>query len=150
MHTRKSFLALAAMAQLATPVAGAVGHPRSRPPLLRLSETRLQLHPGRDVHFHNDLATGRLTILDLRHAAGLAAGMSAADILRAARLAAGSSHPQAFYLYSLTRQAAFEQAADLERYMAWYGAAGGLAPPACARQEVEALRLRFGVCKTVD
>lgn len=148
MHTRRSFLALAAMAQLAGPHAKGSAYPRSQPLVLRSPETLLQLHPGRDVHFHNDPATGRLTILDLHHAAGLAAGRLQADILRGARAAAGGGEARDFYLYSLTRQAAFGKAADLECYMEWYGATGGLVLPTCARQEVELLRLRFGVCRS--
>ena len=148
MQTRKSFLAFAAIAQLSSPIAEAAEPARRRPPVLQLSTAVLQPHPGRDVHFHNDLATGQLTILDLRHGAGLAAGMPQADILRAARRAAGGGDPHASYVYSLTRQAAFDKAADLERYMEWYGAAGGLVLPTCARQEVELLRLRFGVCRS--
>jgi hypothetical protein len=145
MHTRKSFLAFAAVAQLVGPPAGAIARHRRRPPVLRLPEVLLQSHAGRDIHFHNDLATGRLSILDLRHAAGPAAGMPGADILRGARQVAGSRHGHDFYTYSLTRQAAIGNAADLQRYMDWYGAAAGLALPAAARDDIELLRLRFGV-----
>ena len=147
MQTRKSFLAFAAIAQFSSPLAQVAEPARRRPLLLHPATAVLQPDPGRDVHFHNDLATGRLTILDLRHGAGLAAGMPQADILRAARRAAGSTDARDFYLYSLTRQAAFDKAADLERYMEWYRAAGALVLPACARQEVELLRLRLGVCR---
>jgi hypothetical protein len=146
MHTLRSFLAFAAMAQLASPLAQARPLPRQLP-VLRHPEAVLQLHPGRDVHFHNDLATGQLTILDLRHAVGPAPGAPQADILHGARRAAGGRDAHDFYLYALTRQAAFDKAADLERYMAWYGGAGGLVLPTCARQDVELLRLRFGACK---
>jgi hypothetical protein len=148
MQTRRSFLAFAAVAQLVNPPARAMALHRGRPPVLRLPEVLLQTHAGRDIHFHNDLATGRLSILDLRYAAGPAAGMPGADILRGARQAAGSRQGNDFYTYSLTRQAAIGNAAELQRYMDWYGVAGGLALPAAARDEIALLRLRFGVIQS--
>jgi len=145
MQTHKSFLAFAAVAQLVNPPAGAMSVRRRRPPALHLSDVLLQAEAGRDIHFHNDLSTGRLSILDLRYAAAPAAGMPAADILRGARQAAGGRHGHEMYMYSLTRQVAIGNAAELRRYMDWYGAGGGLSLPAAARDGIELLRLRFGV-----
>lgn len=148
MQTRRSFLAFAAVAQLMSPHAGAMAQHRSRAPVPRLPEVLLRTHAGRDIHFHNDLATGRLSVLDLRYAAGSAAGMPGADILHAVVRAAGSRQGNDFYTYSLTRHAAIGNATDLQRYMDWYGAAGGLALPAAARDEIALLRLRFGVYRS--
>jgi hypothetical protein len=147
MLTQRSFLAFAAAAQLAGPLAGPMavrGKHQGGRSRVRLPELQLRTGEGRDIHFHNDLATGQLSILDLRYAAGPAIGMAGAAIVQGARQAAGSRDAHDFYLYSVTRQAAFDKAADLQRYMDWYAAAAGGTLPAAA-QHVEVLRLRFGV-----
>jgi hypothetical protein len=147
MYTRRSFLAFAAAAQLVNPLARTMalrGRHGGRQAVVCLPGIQLQTRAGRDVHFHNDLATGRLTILDMRHATG--AGTGTPPILLSARQASASRHEDDFYAYSLTRRAAIGNTADLRRYMDWYAAAaGGLVLPALAQDEVEVLRLRFGV-----
>lgn len=141
MYTRRSFLAFAAAAQLISPAmraAAAPAEPARRLAVPRLDRVLLQVHPGRDVHFHNDLAAGRLTILDMRHDA------APGPLLAGAMRAAGSRGAHDFYMYSLTRQPAIRDDTELRRYMEWYGAAmGGGLPPAAL--EAELLRLRFGV-----
>lgn len=145
MYTRRTFLAFAAAAQLVSPGVRAATAPpgaAGRLALARLPIVLPQAHPGRDIHFCNDLAAGRLAILDLRY--DLDHGAGPASVLDGARRAAGSRLARDFYVYALSTQPAIRDEDALRRYMEWYGAAAaGELPPAA--REVELLRLRFGV-----
>lgn len=136
MYTCRSFLAFAAAAQVINPSVGAVVAPGAAKRMVaeRLPRVLLQAHPGRDVHFFNDRSTGQLSILDLHVQPRAQVPDGAGDQL-----------PVDLYQYSLTRQPAIRDDAELRRYMAWYGAAAGAARPPAAASGVELLRLRFGV-----
>ncbi|MFC5480747.1 hypothetical protein [Massilia suwonensis] len=145
MYTRRTFLAFAAAAQLVSPNVRAAAVPpgaAGRLALARLPTVLPLAYPGRDIHFHNDLAAGRLAILDLRY--DLDRALGPASLLDGARRAAGSRQAGDFYAYALTMQPAIRDEEALRRYMEWYGATGrGELPPAA--RDIELLRLRFGV-----
>ena len=138
MQTRRSFLAFAAAAQLLNPATRAMPSVDRKQLVARL-RPKLQTHVGRDVYFCNDLASGRLAILNLQYAD------STSLCLPPARHLPGAGASDA-YLYSLTLQPAITSPARLRRYMeayakgdAWPGADG-------MPDEFTLLRLRLGWC----
>jgi hypothetical protein len=134
MHTRRSFLAFAAAAQVIGPVARAMQVRDARAMAARLPAVLLQTRPGRDVYFCNDPMSGRLAILNLQYADNALLG------LPPARQVPGLGTREA-YLYSLTLQPAIGNPTDLRRWMERY-ASGGAWP---APEEVELVRLRLGM-----
>ena len=137
MHTRRSFLAFAAVAQLTGPLARAMPVLDSGPVLARLPPVLLQTHAGRDVYFCNDLQAGRLAVLNLQY------GDSANLRLPPARHSPGAGMQEA-YLYSLTLQPAIANPAALRRYLEAYGTGCAWPFPGGAPEEFELVRLRLG------
>lgn len=133
MHTRRSFLAFAAAAQLLSPIARAMQVRDCRPLVARFPQIMLQTHEGRDVYFCNDRMAGRLAILNLQYA-------DSASLRLPPRVG-----EQEAYLYSLTLQPAVANRADLRRYMEAYRK--GTASPFLngTPEEFELLRLRRGI-----
>ncbi len=134
MHTRRSFLAFAAAAQLVSPLARAMQVRDSRPMVARLPGVLLQTHAGRDVYFCNDLVSGRLAILNLQYAHCANLQLPPAP------------DGQAAYLYSLTLQRAIDRPADLRRLMEAYGSGGASPFVSGAPEAFELVRLRLGMC----
>lgn len=139
MHTRRSFLAFAAAAQLISPLARAMPVRDPRAIVARLPKVLLQTHAGRDVYFCNDLASGRLAVLNLQYAD------TASLQLPPARHLPGAD-ANAAYLYSLTLQRALGSPADLRRLMDAYGSNGALPFASGAPEAFELVRLRMGMC----
>lgn len=147
MHTRRTFLAMAAAAPLVGPLAQAASA-RPRRPLgaqpERLPNVRLQTHAGRDVHFYNDLVKGRLVVLNMMYAnCANICPPNTANLLRV-REALGERIGREVYMYSLTLQPAIDKPADLRRYMDKYGIDDGWTFLTGAPRDVELLRLRLG------
>ena len=124
MHTRRSFLAMAAAAPLASPLARAAANRSRRTPGAapnRLPDVLLQTHDGRDVHFYNDLVKGRLVVLNMRYAnCANICPPNTANLLRVQETLGGRIGRDVF-MYSLTLQPAIDKPADLRRYMDKYG-----------------------------
>lgn len=138
MHSRRSFLAFAAAAQLLGPLARAMPVRDCGPVVARLPQVLLQEHAGRDVYFCNDPMSGRLAILNLQYAD------STSLRLPPARQPTGAGVHEA-YLYSLTMQRSPGSPAALRRYMDALGKSGGWPPEGGGPQELELLRLRMGM-----
>ena len=133
MHTRRSFLAFAAAAQLISPIARAMPVLDSRPMAARLPKVMLQTHAGRDVYFCNDLVSGRLAILNLQYA-----DSSSVQLPPARHLSGAGAN--AAYLYSLSLQRAIANPADLRRYMEAYGTGAAWFLPSVRSHHIEGSR----------
>lgn len=147
MYTRRSFLAMAALASVAGPAARAAAARSGRPLRIvpeRLPNVLLQTHEGRDVHFYNDLVKGRLVVLNMMYAnCTNICPPNTANLLRV-REALGSRVGRDVYMYSLTLQPAIDRPADLRRYMDKYGIGDGWTFLTGAPRDVELLRYRLG------
>ncbi|MFC4933228.1 SCO family protein [Massilia sp. GCM10023247] len=142
MHTRRSFLAMAAIAPLVNPLAQARAGRGPRP--TRLPEVLLQTHEGRDVHFYTDLVKDRLVVLNMMYAnCANICPPNTASLLRVQQ-ALGSRIGRDVFMYSLTLQPAIDKPADLRRYMDQYGVRGGWTFLTGEPREVELLRLTLG------
>ncbi|MDB5793246.1 MAG: SCO2-like protein [Massilia sp.] len=139
MHTRRSFLAFAAAAQLISPLVRAMPVRAPRAMVARLPPVVLQTHAGRDVHFCNDLVSGRLLILNLQYA-------DSANLLLPPAWPSPGAGLHAAYLYCLTLQPAIGRPADLHRHMDAYGTGGAWPLVSGAHGEVELVRIRLGMC----
>lgn len=137
MHTRRSFLAFAAAAQLVSPLVRAMPVRDCGPMAARLPQVLLQEHAGRDVYFCNDPMSGRLAILNLQYAD------STSLRLPPARQPSAAGVREA-YLYSLTLQPAIGNPAALRRYMEAYGASGAWPFAEGVPEALELVRLRLG------
>lgn len=138
MFTQRSFLAMAAAAQLLSPVVRAMQVRDGRPMAARLPKVTLHTHAGRDIYFCNDPVSDRLAILNLQYAD--------TDILclPPARRSPAWGVEQA-YLYSLTLQPAIGNPVALRRYMERYGTGSAWPALSGAPQEIELVRLRLGM-----
>ena len=144
MHTRRSFLAMTAIAPLVNPLAQARAA-RARGPLPnRLPNVLLQTHEGRDVHFYTDLVKDRLVVLNMMYAnCANICPPNTANLLRVQQ-ALGSRVGRDVFMYSLTLQPAIDKPADLRRYMDQYGVRDGWTFLTGEPREVELLRLTLG------
>jgi hypothetical protein len=139
MQTLRSFLAMAALAPLARPLARAAA--RTGQPCRALAgflpNTQIQALAGRDLVFYPDLVPGRLVVVDLLYArrAGILAPTGAAA-------PAGNADPDLF-LYALTEQPAPSLQSDLRRAMRIHARerVGAFAQDGAA--EVDVLRTRL-------
>lgn len=147
MHTRRSFLAMAAAAPLFTPMARAAaarGRGQQGPAPGRLPDVLLQTHDGRDVHFYKDLVKGRLVVLNMMYAnCANICPPNTANLLRVQQ-ALGSRVGRDVFMYSLTLQPAIDKPADLRRYMDKYGVRDGWTFLTGAPRDVELLRFKLG------
>ncbi|MDB5746968.1 MAG: SCO1/SenC family protein [Massilia sp.] len=147
MHTRRSFLAMAAAAPLASPLARAAANRSRRTPGAapnRLPDVLLQTHDGRDVHFYNDLVKGRLVVLNMMYAnCANICPPNTANLLRVQETLGGRIGRDVF-MYSLTLQPAIDKPADLRRYMDKYGIEGGWTFLTGQPRDVELLRFKLG------
>lgn len=147
MHTRRSFLAMAAAAPLASPLARAAANRSRRTPGAapnRLPDVLLQTHDGRDVHFYNDLVKGRLVVLNMMYAnCANICPPNTANLLRVQETLGGRIGRDVF-MYSLTLQPAIDKPADLRRYMDKYGIPDGWTFLTGQPRDVELLRLNLG------
>ena len=116
MQTLRSFLAMAALAPLARPLARAAA--RTGQPCRALADflpnTGIQALAGRDLYIYPDLVPGRLVVVDLLYAQR--AGVLA---LHGAVAQPGKADPDLF-LYTLTEQPVPSQSSDLRRAMRSY------------------------------
>lgn len=139
MQTLRSFLAMAALAPLARPLARAAA--RTGRPCRALADfmpnTAIEAQAGRDLYFHPDLVPGRLLVVDMLYA-------RRADILtpNGAVALAGNAEPDLF-LYALTEQPAPVVPSDLRHAMRSYARerAGAFARDGAG--DVEVLRARL-------
>ena len=146
MHTRRSFLAMAALAPLASPMARAARRhaPPGRPAPGHFPNVLLQTHEGHDVHFYTDLVKGRLVVLNMMYANCAAiCPPNTANLLRVQE-ALGSRIGHDVFMYSLTLQPAIDKPADLRRYMDKYGIGDGWTFLTGQPRDVELLRLHLG------
>ncbi|MGX4641889.1 SCO family protein [Massilia sp. SYSU DXS3249] len=146
MHTRRSFLAMAAVAPLASPMmAQAARSARGRRPAQsHFPDVRLQTHEGRDVHFYTDLVKDRLVVLNMMYAnCANICPPNTANLLRVQQ-ALGERVGRDVYMYSLTLQPAIDKPADLRRYMDKYGVGDGWTFLTGEPRDVELLRFKLG------
>ena len=146
MHTRRSFLAMAAAAPLfaAQARAGTARAGQSRRKPQRLPDVLLQTHEGRVVHFYTDLVKGRLVVLNMMYAnCANICPPNTANLLRVQE-ALGERIGRDVYMYSLTLQPAIDKPLDLRRYMDKYGVRDGWTFLTGAPRDVELLRLTLG------
>lgn len=149
MHTRRSFLAMAALAPFtmpASPMARAARRPAQagRPVGGHFPNVLLQTHEGLDVHFYTDLVKDRLVVLNMMYANCAAiCPPNTANLLRVQE-ALGSRIGRDVFMYSLTLQPAIDKPADLRRYMDKYGIGGGWTFLTGDPRDVELLRFRLG------
>ncbi|MDB5793245.1 MAG: SCO1/SenC family protein [Massilia sp.] len=147
MQTRRSFLAMAAAAPLASPMAraGAARARRAGGPLTgRLPNVPLQTHEGRDVRFYDDLVKDRLVVLNMMYANCTNLCPPNTASLLQVRRALGDRVGRDVYMYSLTLQPAIDKPADLRRYMDKYGIPDGWTFLTGQPRDVELLRLNLG------
>lgn len=142
MHTRRSFLAFAAAAQVLAPVVRALPLRDPRAMAARLPKILLQTHAGRDVYFCNDAMSGRLAVLNLQYAG------SSSLCLPPPRTLSGAGTSSS-YMYSLTLQPAIGSPADLRRYMEAYATGGTWTVADCTSAQVALVRLRLGLCSGI-
>ena len=149
MHTRRSFLAMAAAASvtspLVSPMAQAARAARERRPArAHFPDVRLQTHEGRDVLFYTDLVKDRLVVLNMMYAnCANICPPNTANLLRVQQ-ALGARVGRDVYMYSLTLQPAIDKPADLRRYMDKYGVGDGWTFLTGAPRDVELLRFKLG------
>ncbi|MFC5462301.1 SCO family protein [Massilia niabensis] len=146
MHTRRSFLAMAAVSPLLSPMARAAQRragPR-RPAAGHFPNVLLQTHEGRDVHFYTDLVKDRLVVLNMMYAnCANICPPNTANLLRVQE-ALGSRVGRDVFMYSLTLQPAIDKPIDLRRYMDKYGISGGWTFLTGEPRDVELLRFKLG------
>lgn len=147
MYTRRSFLAMAALAPLVGPLVNPPARAAARtvrPGAAPFPDVLLQTHEGRDVHFYNDLVKGRLVVLNMMYAnCANICPPNTASLLRV-RQALGEHIGRDVFMYSLTLQPAIDKPADLRRYMDRYGVGDGWTFLTGAPRDVELLRFKLG------
>lgn len=146
MHTRRSFLAMAALAPLASPMARAARRQAQpgKPAPAHFPNVLLQTHEGLDVHFYTDLVKDRLVVLNMMYAnCANICPPNTANLLQVQE-ALGSRIGRDVFMYSLTLQPAIDKPADLRRYMDKYGIGGGWTFLTGEPRDVELLRFKLG------